>query len=70
MCWGVRHADILILLHAGSVLAYGSKEGCLALPLPPAGKSNAFSAKDFGPFYTIRVRPLVIAGPLSPSHVL
>lgn len=53
MCWEVRHADILILLHAGSVLTYGSKEGCLDLPLPPAEKSNAFSLKDLGPFYTI-----------------
>lgn len=46
MCWEVRHADILILLLAGSILIYGSKEGWLHSPLPPAEKSNAFSPKD------------------------
>lgn len=46
MCWEIRHTDILILLHAGSTLPYGSKEGCRDAPPPPAEK-NAFSPKDF-----------------------
>lgn len=63
MCWEVRHTDILILLRAGSILPYGSKEGWLDLPLPPAEKSNAFPPEDLGPSYITRARPL------SPSHM-
>lgn len=67
MCWEVRHTDILILLHAGSTLPYGSKEGCRDAPPPPAEK-KPFLQKIF--LFSTRVRPLVMAGPLSPSHML
>jgi len=55
---------------SGGTLTYGSKEGCVDAPLPPPGKKQRLSAKDLSPFHTMRVRPLVIAGPSSPSHML